>query len=708
MGNPNLAPNAPGTAQRDAGKWSPRWLVGVVSLLLAAHVSLAFLGVLNRSVTSDETGHLTAGYAYWKFGDYRLQPENGNLPQRWGSLPLLLAKPGLDPSLNRDDWAASRVWNVAQSFLFETGNNTDFLLLCARSTMLCWSVAGGLLVFWWARLQWGDAGGVGALALFAFSPTTLAHGPLVTSDMCAAVCLLAALAAWWRMCLQPSLPRILVAGLVTGLAFVAKFSAVLLLPVFAGLGVIAFAFRRSGGTHAPCAQASRVADSGTDETEACSPLANIPPFKPTRKPWLLLALRLGGAFVGAALIAGSVVWCFFGFRYSAADPTVAAFGHFYLPWETALADGGRWTAMMQLARHYTILPEAFLYGFSFVIYFSAQRGAFLAGNYSSTGWWWFFPFAFLIKSTIGELLITGLVTAQGLAITRKIKAVDWRKISCSPLVPLALFSVVFAAVTLTSKLNIGQRHILPLYLILFIFAGWIFSSRTPKLFRVLGGIALLFSVLETLSNQPNHLAFFNRLVGGPKNGWQLLVDSSLDWGQDVSTLATWVQKNRRPNERVYVSCFGTADPQYEGIRGESLAPYYSLGKPRVWFDLEPGLYCLSATMLQDVYGIRPGPWTDTLERDFQNLKIAARFNLADGTWDRKIPETGFHPEHPLWLLDRLRFARLCQYLKVRKPDAVINYTQFVFRLSPEEIETVMNKPFSALTSLMEKAAERKR
>jgi 4-amino-4-deoxy-L-arabinose transferase-like glycosyltransferase len=647
--------------------WRPPWLVAVVSLLLSLHACLAFLGVLNRSVTSDETGHLTAGYSYWQFGDYRLQPENGNLPQRWGSLPLLVLRPELDPALDPDDWASSRVWNIAQTFLFETGNNTDFLLLSARSMMLLWSVAAGLLVFWWSRSIWGDTAGVGSLALFTFSPTTLAHGPLVTSDMCAAVCLLAALATWWRMCLQPSFARIVVAGLVTGLAFAAKFSAVLLLPTFIALGAILLA-----------------APDGVQRKSRF--------------------LRVSAASLLAGLIATVAIWGFFGFRYSAADQAVAAFDRFYLPWENALAGGGAWTRVIQFARTCQLLPESFLYGFSFVMYFSAERGAFLAGNYSSTGWWWFFPFAFLVKSTVGELLITALLAFKGIPLVCRIRTVDVRNIVFYPLLPLAVFVIVFGAVTAASNLNIGQRHILPLYLILFIAAGALFSRHASKWLRVAGVIAVIIGATETFSNHPHHLAFFNRFAGGPQNGWKLLVDSSLDWGQDVSALGSWIRDNRRADEQVFVTCFGTADPAYEGINGKALSPYYSLGKPRVWFELEPGLYCLSATMLQDVYGIRPGPWTETLEKDFQYLRTGAQINLAQGTWDRNIPENGFHPEHPLWLLDRLRFARLCQYLKIRRPDAVINHTQFVFRLSADEVETAVNKPFSAFVSLMEKAA----
>ena len=647
------------------------WIVAAVALLLALHAFLAIQGVLNRSVTSDETAHLTAGYTYWKFGDYRLQPENGNLPQRWGALPLLLANPYLDPADDPIEWRISSVWNIAQRFLFERGNNTDYLLLSARATMLAWSLAAGLLVFGWARALGGNAAGLGALALFAVSPTTLAHGPLVTSDMCAAVCLLAATGAGWRFCLQPGAVRALVFGLTTGLAFVAKFSAVLLLPVLALILVATLIGRRGLAINQPA----------------------IRPF---------VRVAVGGAM--ATVIVFGVIWLSFGFRYAAPSLANAPFDHFYLPFETLMAGEQMWVQLVQVARTVHLLPEAFLYGFSFVAYFSAQRGAFLVGDYSSTGWWWFFPFAFLVKSTLGELLVSALLVIRGWTAWPRGRSINWAAVIRSPLFPLVCFTLVYGSFSLTTKLNIGQRHILPLYLVLFITAGLLFSVRSIRLLRIMGVLGILLSAGETLSNHPHHLAFFNRAAGGPENGWRLLVDSSLDWGQDVAALGQWVQKNRRPGEPVYVSSFGTADPLYEGTGGVMLAPYYSLGKPREWFDLQPGLYCVSATMLQDVYGIRPGPWTSEMERDFQYLGAAAQINAANGTWDRKIPETGFHPEHPLWLLDRLRFARLCQYLKVRKPDAVINHTQFVYRLTPAEVETVMDRPFSALAKLMEQAA----
>src|SRR5690606_18027404 len=104
-----------------------------------------------------------------------------------------------------------------------------------RSAMTWWSVATGLLIFCWSRRLWGDVGGIVSLALFGFSPTTLAHGPLVTSDVVAAFWLLAATGAYWRHLQTFSLGTLTVSAAATAIATVAKFSFVLLPCVFLAL-----------------------------------------------------------------------------------------------------------------------------------------------------------------------------------------------------------------------------------------------------------------------------------------------------------------------------------------------------------------------------------------------------------------------------------------------------------------------------------------
>jgi hypothetical protein len=314
-----------------------------------------------------------------------------------------------------------------------------------------------------------------------------------------------------------------------------------------------------------------------------------------------------------------------------------------------------------------------------------------------TGWWWFFPFTFLVKSTLGELLLTGALLLKGGLNVFKTRLTA---LALSPLLPLLAFGLVYGVSQILSHLNIGHRHILPLYLVLFVLSGALAARGISRLFPLVGLFALALTAVESLANFPNHLAFFNRAAGGPEKGWQLLADSSLDWGQDVAPMAKWVLAHRQPGEQVYVSSFGTADPWHEGIPAVLLAPYFSLGKQRSWYEFTPGLYCVSATMLQDVYGVKPGPWTNQLEHDYQQLRGIVRTGLAGGSWPREIPAVGFHPQNALWLLDRLRFARLCLYLRVRRPETVINHTQFIFRMSAAEIKVVTERPFSELADLI--------
>jgi 4-amino-4-deoxy-L-arabinose transferase-like glycosyltransferase len=643
--------------------------VALVVLLLALHVVLAFRGVIGRSATTDEIPHLTAGCAYWQFNDYRLQPENGNLPQRWGALVPYLNGARLDPSARSFDWSTSMVWLIGQHFLFESGQNTDFLLLTGRTAMLFWGVAAGLLVFAWSRALWGRTAGLFSLTLYVVSPTTLAHAPLITSDMCAAVCLLAATGAIAMACRTTNLKWTLLAGLATGLACVAKFSATLLVPI-AGLLLIAALVR----TWRPGSEVNR--------TKA--------------------ALRLAFSTSGAALVSILAIWAFFGWRYESTHPTLPALQSFYLPWDKVL-DAGGWSAhVIALLRSAQLLPEAFLYGLTHVLFFANERGAFLAGSYSTTGWWWFFPFAFAVKSTTGEIGIAfALAVRVALKALRLAPCAKWRAVLDSQLLPLLVFGLVYGGAALGSNLNIGHRHLLPLYLVLFIGAGALVAQGQPRALRVTALVLLLASGLESGIRHPHALAFFNAIAGGPSNGWQLLADSSLDWGQDLPALAKWIQTHRHDDEQIYLSQFGAADSRYEGIDGELLSPYFSLGEKRTWIELKPGLYCLSATMLQDVYGPKPGLWDLEAEQDYQNLKLVARAKLAAKEWSAEIPSVGLHLDHPLWLLDRLRFARICQYLRIRPPDAVINHTQFVFRLSAREIEVLVDRPFSELAALME-------
>jgi hypothetical protein len=163
--------------------------------------------------------------------------------------------------------------------------------------------------------------------------------------------------------------------------------------------------------------------------------------------------------------------------------------------------------------------------------------------------------------------------------------------------------VVYAALTATRGLQIGHRHLLPIYPFLFLAAGEagaaLGSWRAP-LGPVLTGALALWYAGGTLLQHPHHLAYFNELGGGSRNGWRLLVDSNLDWGQDLKRLALWMPANHVP--RLKLSYFGSADPAYYGIESEALPGYTAPHAARITREIRPGdVIAVSATNLQGVY-----------------------------------------------------------------------------------------------------------
>jgi len=633
----------------------------LVAVLLALHVFLALWAAAGEGVTHDELLHLTGGYFYDRYGDYRIQPENGNLPQRLAALPAVLM--GAPPPKLEDNvyWRTSDANVVGHQFFYETGHDHWPMLRAGRSVMMIFSLGTGLLVFGWARRLFGDAGGLLALALYVLDPNVLAHAPLATSDSAAVFFLLASCTAFWAHLREPTWKNGALSAGVFGLACVAKYSAVLLLPVF----VILLVWRR---------------------------VLDAPD---RRRRWLALAPATAAGHAGGALL---VIWMFFGFRYSGFAPDLPPADHYIVPWDGVLPFIGWQGKVIDLCRSWHLLPEAYLFGYSWVVQSAQMRAAFLAGAYSVTGWWSFFPLAFLWKTPVA--LLAALALGAVVYLRRKNARRGAELTAVAPL--LALFAV-YATFSLTSKLNIGHRHILPLYPTLFILAGGLAAParlagwRRPAL---IGGVAVA-AVAANARVAPHYLAFFNVFAGGPANGHRLLVDSSLDWGQDLPGVARWLREHNSGPDAVpvFLSYFGTGEPDYFGLRAERL-PFVNGFKlaPR-WCDPRGGLYCISATMLEEAYSPVRGGFSPALEKEYQErrgaapvlrdyfLKPAAREELL-----KQFPSPQLDEVYRRY--DWLRFARLAAYLRAKPPEAVIGYSFFIYRLTDDEVDRVLNRKYS--------------
>jgi hypothetical protein len=644
-------------------------VAAAVALLLALHFAMAVGSKLHESTTSDEIAHVTGGYAYWKLDDYRLQPENGNLPQRWVALPAVVAGARF-PALDQPYWRKSDVWVMGHEFFYETGEDHFPRLMGARAMTGLLSVAVGALVFCWSRRLFGTAGGFVSLGFFAFSPTFLAHGGYATSDVCIALFMLASIAAWWRHLNRPGVGPFLLSAVVFGLACVAKFSAVLLIPMM-GLCGLVHAVAQPG-------QLGRIARSAA----------------------------------GHAAVAFAIIWAFYGFRYSAFNPALPAADQFIVSWPVMYASTGTVGEVIHLLARIRALPEGFLYGAAYVSFTSQTRGAFLNGEYSLLGWRSYFIWAFALKTTLPFMAACAL--GAWVAVRSRLKpaaSLAGRVAGLLPLTPLfALFSVYWI-VSIQSHLNIGQRHLMPIYPVLFILAGalgpWLARPLGWRGFVVAGLIA--WHVGESASVAPHYLAYFNELAGGPSGGSQHLVDSSLDWGQDLPGLKAWLDANRLPGEDAYLAYAGTGEPRYYRIPAKRLAYINGFHEDEPYLPLGPGLYCVGATMLQQVYSSVRGPWTIELEREYEFLRTFepkfqdyARDPRARAKLDEELSPERWTASRDRFL--HLRFARLCYYLRVRRPDAVIGYSLFVYRLSAEEVRAATGGSLRDWSSLIERGA----
>jgi len=297
--------------------------------------------------------------------------------------------------------------------------------------------------------------------------------------------------------------------------------------------------------------------------------------------------------------------------------------------------------------------------------------------------------------------------------------------SCYRTAPLWVLFVVYWAFAIGSHLNIGHRHLLPTYPPMFILAGasWYWlgiagvvgsrgSVRAPRLL-VAGRWSLTACVVlicialfaaESLWRWPNYLAYFNQIAGGPANGYRHMVDSSLDWGQDLPELRRWLVKNRlntSPNENTYLSYFGVSNPRYHGIKAK-LLPCYPERPTNIPEQLQPGAYCVSATMLQNVYNPQfRGSWNQEFEAAYQ--KLASNVGQFQKATDAERQVLVTNNGEDFWrisfeLYEQARFARLAGYLRQREPEAQINYSILIYQLTAADLDRALNRPVSEMDS----------
>lgn len=650
------------------------WLL--VPALLAIAALLAVSSLVGDSATFDEPSHLVSGMSCLKTGDYRMAPDHPPLAKIWAAGPLLLMDQRW-PDAQTPSWLAGRHYDLAKVWLFEL-NDGQRLLVVARSMMVVLLLGTCLSVYAAARTLFGPAAGLLALVLATFSPTLLAHGRLVTTDLPLALCSMLTLLAFARLMHKITCVRLLSAAVAIAALSLVKFSWPLVAVGLLGMVLVAVARPRPPELGWP---RQRLLTRRLQRVAALAPLG------------LVLVLTTWVA-----------IWSCYGWRYdmmsedSHAEPgSTEAEDHASLRarcdrfWEVMLTaeDGDGFLKrarieLTRLARARRILPEAYLYGFSMALHTTARRSSYFMGEYSVQGRVGYFPLAFAIKTPIATML---LLAAGIAAIVRHRPLLRQEPIL---LAGLTLFALAYGFAALGSHVNIGHRHILPLYPVVCVLAGAPARWWSHRPARWLIGASVAWLVAANLWIHPHYLSYFNELIGGPANGHKYLADSNIDWGQDLKRLAEYAQE--RPQEPIQLAYFGSADPAAYGVNCAALPSYWQFGRPA---ELTPGTYVVSLTQLLGVYDpeiCRDSFWANPqVRRGYRQLHDLVRRPAApDESAAARAQRLKLTSEYEM-----LRRKRLINQLRHRSPDERIGYSLFVYHLSELDLKQLLRPPPSS-------------
>jgi hypothetical protein len=540
----------------------------VLGAFAMAFTALTIGSYTQKSATVDEPQHLTAGYTALRLHDYRIDQEHPPFLRLWAALPLLAMR-DIRIDTNSAAWSDANEWAFSHHFLYEL-NDADRLLYRARFMMVVLGMVLGILLFCWARELFGFWTATSVLALYCVEPNVLAHSSLVTTDLGMACFSFGAFYFLWRMTRNLTCANGIATAGFFALAQVSKFSALI-------LGPIAVALLAAHSLRA-----------------APWPCSLLPAGELRSRRSKLLA----SAAVVAILVLTSwmAVWAVYGFHDRRIVPNhdllvVREHPEFLLPVR-------RITGVASWMENHQLVPEAYAQSFTLSQVKVQHRTAYLTGRVSRTGWWYYFPVVFLAKTPITVLLL--LVCGLTLLIQNPAR---WNMDSAFLMLPPA----IFLGAAMATHLNIGLRHILPIYPSVLLIAGVTLDEMRSKWRAVVLLVPVALVSIELATVYPHCLAFFNQIIGGPGNGHLVLLDSNLDWGQDLKPLKHWMDAHHVG--QINLSYFGTADPAYYGMHWAAL--------PGTSTDLtptfrEPRLPGYVAVSVQYLHGLHLDPLSPDL------------------------------------------------------------------------------------------------
>lgn len=521
------------------------WLAcAAIGGLLLGHFLLGVWTARSLSVTHDEYWHLPVGILNLNTLDFDYEPLNPPLTRIVAASTAHWATPNCYQgrlSIEND----STVYGL--SFLRFMGDRHHASYVGGRAGNLGFSLITGIILTVWAWQWWGRAVACVTALLWCTEPTVLAHASLVTPDAGLTCMTIAVWYSFWCYCQCPKIERVVICGVLLGLAQLTKFTAIVLVPLICVAWLIWWL------------RQPRVTTNATTRI---------------RLGWHPLLL------VGMCLV-------ILNFGYLCGE-TFSTLNQVHPQSKTVR----NWVQRVPLlARIPLPFPKAYLVGLDAQKHVMESRHpVYLDGVWSEKGFRFYFLWALWYKLPhVWQVLCL----LAGIRLVWDKGDGSLRRQLTFVMIPL----LTLLGIASLSGMQLGVRYVLPIYPFLCLLAASVFAATGHAIVkrwqpRLLVAVLLLAPL--SLRFQPQHLAYFNELAGGVSGGAEHLLDSNLDWGQDLLELKAYLEKHA--NQRWRVAYFGSIPPGELGLRYDippgrgpqpgsyAVSVNFVYGRPHVVFD----------------------------------------------------------------------------------------------------------------------------
>jgi len=545
-----------------------RWTLIAIIVIIAGWLMLK----VSRSDSAiiEEPINIAAGYSHLRYLDYRLNPEQPPLAKIIAALPLVF-KNYIYPK-NDELWTdgINQQWQLGQKFLYESGNNADGIIIQARLAPILLTLLFIILIYLWAKELIGRWWALLPTFLFAFSPTVLAHGHYVTTDMAAALSIFVTTWSFTNFLHKPSRSHLILTGLFFGAAQLIQFSTAILAPYFIMLVIVYFA---------------------SEMVRDWALIGAAERYQEIKsRLWHYVKSLFLIFIIGYALV--YVVYLVFTLNYpidKQITDTEFLLKTFNPHWLTNFTI---WLAKNPILRPWS----EYLLGWLTNLQSASSNNAFyFLGTVSSAAHWYYLPIVFLMKEPLPSLILILTALAVGLfnflkdvlgSIFKKSGRILDYLTTNFPEFAMAAFVIFYGGYSILKHSNPEMRLMLPVLPFIYILASdvvkrW-FSLENTRMIRnfllqlvilahELAGIsvkALILVVLlvwylaGTLIAYPYFLSYYNLAVGGTSLGYKYTTASNYDWGQDLKRLKSWAEKNLPKSEKIAIDYFGGGSPKY--------------------------------------------------------------------------------------------------------------------------------------------------